>query len=142
MKLTILIKNLGIGAFVGCFICLFVMVMISIQIGPQKVTFTGVDIINLFLGGTVAGWGFSLSGLIYENEDIPLPFQVLFQMLIGLTVLFLIAIYLKWMPINLGILPILTWMSIALVFAVIFWCGFYIYYYLLARDLNKKIVNR
>ena len=48
---------------------------------------------------------------------------------------------LKWMPITLGIGPIITWILIACVFAAVFWCGFYIYYYPLARNLNKKIVN-
>lgn len=142
MKLTDLIESLALGAFVGCFIGLLVAVLITFQAGSQNVSFSGVDIINLFFGCIVAGWGFSLTGLIYDREDIALPFQIIFQMGIGMTVLFIIAIYLKWMPINFGWEPILTWVSIACIFAVVFWCGFYIYYYLLARDLNKKIVNK
>lgn len=141
MKFTDIIESLALGAFVGCFIGLLVAVLISYQVGPQNISFSGVDIVNLFFGCIVAGWGFSLSGLIYEKEDLALPFQVLFQMFIGMGVLFLIAIYLKWMPITLGICPIITWILIACVFAAVFWCGFYIYYYLLARNLNKKIVN-
>ncbi|MBO6123516.1 MAG: DUF3021 domain-containing protein [Methanobrevibacter sp.] len=141
MKFTDIIESLALGAFVGCFIGLLVAVLISYQVGPQNISFSGVDIVNLFFGCIVAGWGFSLSGLIYEKEDLALPFQVLFQMFIGMGVLFLIAIYLKWMPITLGIGPIITWILIACVFAAVFWCGFYIYYYLLARNLNKKIVN-
>ena len=141
MKATDLIKRLALGAFVGSFIGMLVAVFISLQIGPQKIMFSGTDIINLFLGSIVAGWAFSLSGLIYEKEELPLPFQVLFQMLIGMGVLFVIAIYLKWMPITLGIGPIITWILIACVFAAVFWCGFYIYYYLLARDLNNKLKN-
>lgn len=127
------------GAFVGCFIVMLVMVLGSIQYGPQNVNFSGTDIINAFLGSIVAGWAFSLSGLIYEKEDIAFPLQVLFQMVIGLGVLFAIAVYLKWMPINLGIGPIITWVVIACVFAAVSWFGFYIYYYLVARDLNKKL---
>ena len=134
-----LIKRLSMGAFVGCFIVMLVMVLGSLQYGPQNVSFTGTDIINAFLGSIVAGWAFSLSGLIYEKEDIAFPLQVLFQMVIGLGVLFAIAVYLKWMPINLGIGPIITWVVIACVFAAISWFGFYIYYYLVARDLNKKL---
>lgn len=134
-----LIKRLSMGAFVGCFIVMLVMVLGSLQYGPQNVSFTGTDIINAFLGSIVAGWAFSLSGLIYEKEDIAFPLQVLFQMVIGLGVLFAIAVYLKWMPVNLGIGPIITWVVIACVFAAISWFGFYIYYYLVARDLNKKL---
>ncbi len=141
MKITDLIKSLALGAFVGCFIGLLVAVLISFQEGPQNVSFSGVDIVNLFFGCIVAGWGFSLTGFIYDF-DFPLPFQIIFQMGIGMTILFLIAIYLKWMPLTFGIGPIITWIAIACVFAVIFWCGFYIYYYLLARSFNKKIVNK
>ena len=137
-----LIKRLAMGAFVGCFIGLLVAVFISLQAGPQHINFSGTDIINLFFGCIVAGWGFSLTGIIYEKEDLALPYQIIFQMGIGMTVLFLVAVYLHWMPITLGIGPIITWILIACVFAAIFWCGFYIYYYLLARNLNKKIVSK
>ena len=137
-----LIKRLAMGAFVGCFIGLLVAVFISLQAGPQNISFSGTDIINLFFGCIVAGWGFSLTGIIYEKEDLALPYQIIFQMGIGMTVLFLVAVYLHWMPITLGIGPIITWILIACVFAAIFWCGFYIYYYLLARNLNKKIVSK
>lgn len=141
MKLTDIIESLALGAFVGCFIGLMVAVLISFQVGPQNISFSGVDIINLFFGCIVIGWSFSLTGFIYEREDIPLPLQIIFQMGIGMTVLFLVAVYLKWMPIDLGIGPIITWILIACVFAAVFWCGFYVYYYLLARNINKKIVN-
>lgn len=142
MKLTDLIGSLASGAFVGCFIGLLVAVLISFQYGPQNISFSGVDMVNLFFGCIVAGWAFSLSGMIYEREDLALPLQVIFQMFIGLGTLFLIAVYLKWMPIDMGIGPVITWIIIACVFAVVFWCGFYIYYYLLARDINKKITEK
>lgn len=142
MNITDLIKSLALGAFVGCFIGLLVAVFISFQWGPQNVSFSGTDIINLFFGSIVAGWGFSLSGNIYDKEDLALPFQIIFQMGIGMTVLFLIAIYLQWMPINLGIWPIISWILIACVFAAVFWSGFYVYYYFLARNLNKKITGK
>jgi len=139
MKLTDIIESLAMGAFVGCFIGLLVAVLISIQVGPDVISFSGTDIINLFLGCIVAGWGFSLPSFIYEKEDVALPFQIIFQMGIGMTVLFLVAIYLHWMPITLGIEPIISWIVIACVFAAIFWLGFYVYYYLLSRNLNKKL---
>lgn len=134
-----LIERLALGAFVGCFIVLLVMVLISLQEGPQNVSFSGTTIINAFLGSIVVGWGFSLSGLIYEKEDIALPLQVIFQMGIGMSILFIVAIYLQWMPINLGMGVIIEWVIIACIFAAISWFGFYMYYYLVARELNKKL---
>lgn len=136
---TYLIKRLAMGAFVGCFIVMCVMVFFSLQIGPSIVHFSGVDVINAFLGSIVVGWVFSLTGLIYEREDIPFPLQAIFQMGLGMTALFIVAVYLHWMPIELGIGPIITWIAIACVFGAVFWFGFYIYYYLVARDLNNKL---
>ena len=137
-----LIKRLAMGAFVGCFIVMLVMVLISLQSGPENINFSGNTIINTFLGSIVVGWGFSLTGLIYDREDIAFPLQVAFQMGIGMIILFIVAVYLQWMPTDLGIGIILEWIIIACLFAAISWCGFYIYYYLVARDLNKKIVNK
>ena len=65
-----LIQRLAMGAFVGCFIIMFVMVLISLQGGPKNVQFPGVFVINAFLGSIVVGWGFSQTGLIYERDDI------------------------------------------------------------------------
>ena len=134
-----LIERLSMGAFVGCFIVMLVMVIGSYSYGPSNVTFSGIEIINAFFGSIVVGWAFSLSGLIYEREDIAFPLQIIFQMVIGMGVLFAVAVYLKWMPIELGIGPIITWIVIACVFAAVSWCGFYVYYYLVAKDINNKL---
>lgn len=138
MKMEI-IKRIGIGAFVGCFVVMLVMVLGTYSLGPQNVSFSGTEIINAFFGSIVVGWAFAFSGLIYEKEDIPLPIQVIFQMVVGLGTLFAVAVYLGWMPISLGIGPIITWIVIAIAFAAVFWLGFYLYYTFIARDINKKI---
>ncbi len=135
------IERLALGAFVGCFIVMLVMVLISLQRGPQNISFTGVEIVNAFLGSIVVGWGFSFTGLIYELEDIAFPLQIAFQMGIGMAILFIVAIYLQWMPINLGLSIIVEWVIIACIFATVSWCGFYIYYYLVACELNNKLNN-
>lgn len=127
------------GAFVGCFIVLLVMALGSYMLGPEKVVFSGIEVINAFIGSIVVGWSFSFAGLIYEYEDIAFPLQVIIHMGIGMLVLFIVAAYLRWMPVELGVGPIITWIVIAVIFAAIFWLGFYFYYRLLANDLNKKI---
>ena len=138
MKIN-LIERLSMGAFVGCFVVMLVMVLGTYIAGPGNVSFSGTEIIGAFFGSIVVGWAFSLSGLIYEKEEVPFPLQVVFQMVIGMGVLFAMAVYLQWMPISLGIGPIITWIVIACIFAAVFWVGFYIYYTLEARDINKKL---
>ena len=136
---TDLIGRLALGSFVGCFVVMLVMVLGSFAAGPENVSFSGTEIIGAFFGSIVVGWAFSLSGLIYEKEEVPFPLQVIFQMAIVMGVLFAMAIYLQWMPINLGIGPIITWVVISCIFAAVFWAGFYVYYTLQARDINKKL---
>lgn len=139
MEKSIIIKRLSMGAFVGCFIVMLIMSLGSFMLGAENVSFSGVEVLNAFIGSIVVGWAFSFSGLIYDYEDIALPLQVIFQMFVGMGVLFAVAAYLGWMPISLGIGPIITWIVVAIIFAAIFWLGFYLYYRLLARELNKKI---
>ena len=66
----------------------------ALAAGPENFVVTGSEIINLFLGSIVIGFAFSLPTFIYEREDIALPFQVIFQMGIGMIVLFVVAIFL------------------------------------------------
>lgn len=139
MKITVLLEKLALGAFVGCFIVSLIEVLIAFQSGPQNVAFSGYDVINAFFGSIVIGWAFSLSGLIYDREDLSLPLQVMFQMGIGFIVLFSVAIYLGWLPLTFGIGVIMEWVIIAVIFASVFWLGFYIYYYLEAREINQKL---
>jgi hypothetical protein len=139
MKITVLLEKLALGAFVGCFIVSLIEVLIAFQSGPQNVAFSGYDVINAFFGSIVIGWAFSLSGLIYDREDLSLPLQVMFQMGIGFIVLFSVAIYLGWLPLTFGIGVIVEWVIIAVIFASVFWLGFYIYYYLEAREINQKL---
>lgn len=56
-------------------------------------------------------------------------------------VLFAIAIYLKWMPITMGIGPVLEGVVIAFIFAAVFWIGFYFYHSHEANAINKKLEN-
>ena len=139
MKITVLIERLALGAFVGCFIVSLIEVLIAFQSGPQNVVFSGYDVINAFFGSIVIGWAFSLSGLIYDKEDLSLPLQVMFQMGIGFIVLFSVAIYLGWLPLTFGIGVIIEWIIIAIIFASVFWLGFYVYHYLEAREINQKL---
>ena len=75
-----LMKRLAMGAFVGCFIVMMVMVLMCLERGPQNISFTGNTIINAFLGSIVAGWGFSLTSFIYEREDTS---KVIFKIIVS-----------------------------------------------------------
>lgn len=139
MKAVNLVRSLALGAFVGCFVISIIEILMALVAGPENFVITGSEIINLVLGSIVIGFAFSLPTFIYERDDIALPFQVIFQMGIGMIVLFVVAIYFGWMPITSGLAPILIWVGVAFAFSVIFWLGFYLYYFFAAKKLNEKI---
>ncbi|MCC7554010.1 MAG: DUF3021 domain-containing protein [Methanobacteriaceae archaeon] len=87
----------------------------------------------------IIGLGFSIPRIVYENENIPLIYQTIIQMESGFLVLFLVAIYLEWIPINLGIIPIILWIINALIFGFIDWAGFYLYYRNEAKKFNERL---
>ena len=120
MKAVNLVRSLALGAFVGCFVISIIEILMALATGPENFVITGSEIINLVLGSIVIGFAFSLPTFIYEREDIALPFQVIFQMGIGMIVLFVVAIYFGWMPITSGLAPILIWVGVVFLLFIIF----------------------
>lgn len=138
MKLIDIVKQLALGAFVGCFILCMVIVLIATS-SSHSVSFDALYLSKSIFASIIIGWAFSLSGLIYDNEEFPLALQVLIQMICGLTTLFLSAIILGWIPLDNGVDPFISFIVTTVIFTVIFWIGFYLYDYYQAKELNQKI---
>lgn len=138
MKLIDIVKQLALGAFIGCFILCMVIVLIS-TLSSQSVSFDGLYLSKSILASIIIGWAFSLSGFIYNKEDLALALQVLIQMICGLTTLFLSAMILGWIPLDKGLDPFISFAVTTIIFTVIFWIGFYLYDYYQAKELNQKI---
>ncbi|MDO5826494.1 MAG: hypothetical protein BZ137_01445 [Methanosphaera sp. rholeuAM130] len=138
MELIKIVKQLALGAFVGCFILCMVIALISTS-SSHSVSFDGLYLTKSIFASILIGWAFSISGLIYNNEDLPLVLQVLIQMICGFTALAISAVTLGWIPLDEGLDPFISFLTSAIIFAVIFWLGFYLYYYFQAKQLNEKI---
>ncbi|MDR0900639.1 MAG: DUF3021 domain-containing protein [Methanobrevibacter sp.] len=131
-----------LGASIGCFVISLVeLLMISI-VGFSNFSLNGYEIFNFIIGGIVVGIVFALGSLIYEREDLSLLTQTAIQMGSGFIVLFIVGIYLQWIPINEGIAAIITWIIISLIFGFVFWGGFYIRSRFEAKRINQKLKNR
>ncbi|RAP52481.1 MAG: hypothetical protein BZ133_01020 [Methanosphaera sp. SHI613] len=138
MKLISIIKQLALGAFVGCFVLCMVIVLISI-LTNDSVSFDGLYLSKSIFASIVIGWAFSISGLVYDKEDLPLPLQVLIQMICGLGTLMLSAVILGWVPLDEGLDPLISFGIFTAIFTIVFWIGFYLYDYYQAKQLNQKI---
>ncbi|WP_409199637.1 DUF3021 domain-containing protein [Methanobrevibacter sp. DSM 116169] len=139
MNFSEIIKLSFMGATIGCFIIAIVEILIAYSIGWTNFTLNGYEILVNTIGAIIVGQGFALPSIIYEKENIPLIYQVIFQMGIGFIILLIVGVYLNWIPVTMGILPIITWIIIALIFAFLFWAGIYLYYRNEAQKINNQI---
>ena len=133
-----IISAIWMGAFVGCFIILLIMVIDAYIEGPDTYLLPGRMIINSFYGTIIVGWAFTFSGLVYKT-DIAFPVQVFFQISVGMSVMLIVAVKVHWMVVEWGIGPIITWIVIALIATLLFWIGFYLHHLLQVKELNDKL---
>ena len=129
------------GAAIGCLVLAIVEIMIAMNVGMTNFVLNGQEILNYTIGTIIVGQAFVFSGLIYKKEDLSLLTQTTIQMIIGFTTLIIVGIYLKWIPINLGIGPIITFLIIGLVFAFVMWGAYYLYFLSESKKINEKIKN-
>jgi hypothetical protein len=139
MNISEILKLSYIGASTGCLILAIVEIFIATSVGMSNFVLNGHDIVNYTLGGIIIGLGFVLPSMIYEKENISSIIQIAIQMGIGFIVLFIVGIYLKWIPMNLGIWPIIVWVIIALIIGFVLWTCFYLYFRNEARKINNQI---
>ncbi|MDL2270688.1 DUF3021 domain-containing protein [Methanobrevibacter sp. OttesenSCG-928-I08] len=139
MNMSEILKLSYIGASTGCLILAVVEILIASSIGWSNFVINGYDILNYTIGGIIIGLGFALPSIIYENENIPSIAKIATQMGIGFIILFSVGVYLNWIPVNLGIWPIITWVIIALIFGFSVWACFYLYCRNEAQKINNQI---
>ena len=96
-----IISAIWMGAFVGCFIILLIMVIDAYIEGPDTYMLPGRMIINSFYGTIIVGWAFTFSGLVYKT-DIAFPVQIFFQISVGMSVMLIVAVKVHWMVVEWG----------------------------------------
>ena len=142
VKISEIIKLVFLGAVIGSFVLNLVELLLIAETGVNNFIINGETLYKSIIGSIIIGQCFSLPTLIYKKEDIPTLIQIIVQMGIGFIGLVSIGIYLDWIPLELGPAAIISWIIIALIFGFVIWAGFYIYYYIEAREINKKIKKR
>ncbi|MDR0912673.1 MAG: DUF3021 domain-containing protein [Methanobrevibacter sp.] len=139
MDIVKICKLIFLGASTGCLVISLVELLMILSIGINNFYLNGYEIVNLILGGIVVGLVFSLSSFIYEKEDLSTLIQTTVQMGLGFIALFIVGIYLQWIPLNEGLNVIVNWIIIALIIGFIFWGGFYIYFKIEAKKINQRL---
>lgn len=103
---------------------------------------TNSQFITQAIASIICGISFCVPTIVYDNEKIPMPLKVLIHMGTGLTVYLLIALWIGWIPIKHGVLPMIITVLGMIILSFVIWGGFYFYYRMEAKNINKKIKEK
>lgn len=133
--IKLIIQGMAIGSLI-----LIILSIIGIYFGGNQFSTLLINnFITYAIAAMIIGIGFSLPSLIYENNKISSLSQFLIHMFIGMIIFIITSLYVGWIPTDYGIGAIITWILIAIGFAILIWLGFYLYYKKEASDINKQI---
>lgn len=96
----------------------------------------------MFLGAVAAGLGFGLPTLIYENENIPYPLQVVFHMGIGCAVMLIVAFTVGWIPSGGGVYVVLLSVAVEIAAAFFICKVITVHYKNEAEQINRKLQEK
>ena len=88
------------------------------------------------------GIGFGAPSVVYKNDAIPYPMQVLLHLGIGFAVLMIVSFTVGWIPTTIGVGGIVACILGDLAFVLIVWSFFYRYFKKEAAAINKRIEER
>lgn len=130
---------IGIGTAV--MISSIVMMIIDLAKGGS-LEFQNYQYTKKFLGAVIAGLGFGLPALIYENENIPYLLQVVFHMGIGCAVMLIVAFTVGWIPSAGGVSVVLLSVAIEIAAAFLIWMVITVHYKNEAEQINRKLQEK
>lgn len=103
---------------------------------------TNRQFITQAMASIICGIGFCVPSIVYENEKIPMSLKVLIHMGTGLIIYLPVAVWIGWIPIKYGILPMVITILVMIISSFVIWGGFYLYYKMEAKNINEKIKEK
>jgi len=132
------IKYIFFGILMGCTVLVIMGMIVALFQGETFQT-SSSEFIKMGIGSMIIGVGFSVPSMIYSNEKMAYVLKVLIHLGIGMLIYLGVSIWLGWMPLDLGVGGIVTYIFIAIAIAVLIWSGFFLYYRHEAKKINEKI---
>ncbi len=88
------------------------------------------------------GIAYSAPTEIYRNDSLPFPLKFLFHMGIGTTVYLIVGFRVGWIPVQIGWGYCILIILFQLFVAVLIWLAYACHFYKLAKNMNKKILEK
>lgn len=135
-----IIKLTFIGIMIGCTINVLLGIIFAIFTNPNTtLNINAKEYIIQSICSIITGIGFTLPSFVYDKENISLPLKLFIHMTIGFIIYILCAFKAKWIPLELGIIPVLSSFIVCIFIVFIIWFGFYLYYKKEAQNINKNL---
>lgn len=134
-----LLKLLLKGIAWGCTISTFVLIIGAAISGDAFLPTTATSFIKQAVGSMIVGIGFVVPTIAYEKESLSRGIQTFIHMGIGFLIYFPIAIYLRWLPLDLGWPIVALGVLIAVITSFVILAVYYLYYKKEAEKINRGI---
>ncbi len=126
------VSGIAWGGFIT-FIALTILVINDIE--------SSVATIWLYMGGSIfLGIYFAIAAFIFTVEEWSPLKKTMIHFLLSLTVYFIVAFTLGWVPVN--FLAIFISTLIFILIYILFWVGFNLYYRKIAASLNETLQKK
>jgi len=126
------VSGIAWGGFIT-FIALTILVINDIE--------SSVATIWLYMGGSIfLGIYFAIAAFIFTVEEWSPLKKTMIHFLLSLTVYFIVAFTLGWVPVN--IIAIFISTLIFILIYILFWVGFNLYYRKVAASLNETLQQK
>ncbi|MBD8070668.1 DUF3021 domain-containing protein [Bacillus sp. PS06] len=124
-------------SFIGLgFTAIFTFAILTFMMVRDVQASVSVVWLNM-LGSMVMGIYFGSSSLIFETENWSPLKQTIVHFVVSLLVWFPLAMFMKWLPLEL--LPILLGIGIFIAIYLVFWFGSYVYFKYVASEMNHSL---
>lgn len=133
------LKYLWKGVEFGAVICLFIFVVGKYINEDFLNGLTANQLLKHVVCSIIVAEGYTLAGMVYDNERLSRAVQILIHMGTGTLVYIAVGCFAGWIPLSNGIWSALMYMAIPLAFSVVIWAGFAVYNAVAAKKLNAKM---
>lgn len=126
--------GIGMATFIFCTVCVVFDIIHGGSFSSNHYEFT-----KMILGCLLVGIGFGAPSIVYQNENIPRPIQVVIHMGIGCIVYTIVAYTVGWIPTELSVWKWLSILAAQIMVAFVMWLILMKHFKDEARRINERI---
>lgn len=116
-----------------------IFIMLYDVCGGNELIFENGFYTKMFIGAIIVGIGFSLPGVVYENENMPYVMRFIIHMGVGCTIFVITGFAVGWIPRGNNLWAGVGVVLAGILIALFLWFCFWWYYKQEVRKIDEKI---